>query len=800
MLKKRILASSLASVMALSSVSVVAFADETTTDISKKDAVSLAELKEYIKSFDDFVKKDLEAYGDIQTKRLNDAIAHAQGVVDDSNATEDQYVAAFQMLKAVANSLHIYTTEELKELIASCKAKYETKNVLNEALSDVRWTIETWDVFEDAYEDADRYIDSDDGRIISDAYCMLEEAVNGLKEEENVTKSDFRTVYNQFENIISKSKDYESWRRGICTATTDLGGIKQNGEAIDLTLLAYVEYGQLLDIVYGASEYDVETTAKDVDILVTQSSSTGTFLPVKGGSTTLGFNSTTKVEDFVKKAYDVFTDKAKATNKSSQKDIVSAYKTAKAAVEVFNGWKVDNVDAGNPRDIKKINDNNRAMLLKEGYADTWITALIDATKDGGNATLAFNDGKVTVTEDAPENFTLTIDKRSNCLQVNNGRGGDGAYNATPVEGISEAKAFKEGDDVTKYIPINQWTIEAASTNYLDDELNAALVIADAYYAEELEAKADRDFATAAGGTVDSLVENDTIKDFTGSYAEYALIYRNLKYVYDDINAAFKDRFTKSDVEKLIADADKLIEKTADASFFSDVNTALVNARKTAKEWVATAKVYAGYKTDTKVGYTATNYGIWNGSVTKSATDAYLMLKKRYDACMKKYNKYPYSYGEVAETLAKVGVGLESGAYEKNVDTIRNTAAEIAYKISILDATGDNNEPFNEDRNLIVYNRVFKEGTDAEKALYAKYNSLIKLLEEIEAGTEDPTVVKGDLDGDNVATAKDALMIVQAAVGLITLNDDQKAAADFNNDGKVNSDDALAIVKAALGLN
>lgn len=66
----------------------------------------------------------------------------------------------------------------------------------------------------------------------------------------------------------------------------------------------------------------------------------------------------------------------------------------------------------------------------------------------------------------------------------------------------------------------------------------------------------------------------------------------------------------------------------------------------------------------------------------------------------------------------------------------------------------------------------------------------------EAGEQQP----GDVDGDGVVNANDALMVMRAALNLITLTDAQQAVADVNGDGAVNATDALMILRMALGVS
>ncbi|MBP3327617.1 MAG: dockerin type I repeat-containing protein [Clostridia bacterium] len=58
--------------------------------------------------------------------------------------------------------------------------------------------------------------------------------------------------------------------------------------------------------------------------------------------------------------------------------------------------------------------------------------------------------------------------------------------------------------------------------------------------------------------------------------------------------------------------------------------------------------------------------------------------------------------------------------------------------------------------------------------------------------------KGDVNSDGRINSNDALLVLQASTGLLTLSDNQKKFAEVTNDGKVNSSDALKILQFATG--
>ena len=188
MLKKRILASSMASVMALSAVSVVAFADETATDFG--EVVTKAELKEHLKTYESLIKGEINNYGSVQALRFQEAYDHATYVAADANADDASVIAAYQMVKAVYETLEQYDNEDLKELIAENKPTYDGNNILNEEIMDNIYDEDAYIAFKNAYEEAESTVDVDDLMMTTDAYINLAEAAKTLEGKKLTPSSD----------------------------------------------------------------------------------------------------------------------------------------------------------------------------------------------------------------------------------------------------------------------------------------------------------------------------------------------------------------------------------------------------------------------------------------------------------------------------------------------------------------------------------------------------------------------------------------------------------------------------------
>ncbi len=343
MLKKRILASSMASVMALSGVSVAAFAD--TKDYG--EAVSKAELEEYIKSFDKFLDTDIEDYGSTQGEHFQDAIDHAQMVVDDDESKAADYTAAYQMVKAVYEKLEMKSKADLQGLLKEWQSVYDTNNIMNEDLQDNIYSEDSYSEFAVAYDDADRYVDSEDSRIITDSYFDLKEAAENLEKLDSVTKAEFRTALKAYEGLVESERDFETWRRGKVSVNftsdsqpDDTADWKDNRKK--LADADYVAYGDLYTILCGAS---------DVAIAGVKMDNATTWLPV---------GSEGNVADFIAKKYKDF-DAIKASRETTDPDIVLAYTAAVEAVSVFKSWQEDNTKRSTKAGI--------ATLLREYHND-----------------------------------------------------------------------------------------------------------------------------------------------------------------------------------------------------------------------------------------------------------------------------------------------------------------------------------------------------------------------------------------------------------------------------------------------
>lgn len=812
-MKKRIFAASMASVMALSSVSVVAFADETKADYG--EAVTKAELKEYIKSLEKFVDDELDEYGTTMGENFTGAYEAAKVVAEDSDADAEDVVAAYQMLKAVKAKLVLHTTTELKELVDDNQKTYDTKNIMNEEFNDEIYDADTWAPFESAFETAQDSLEETDQRVINDAFADLEDAINGLKANDVVTKSQFRSAYNEYIDIVNDFEKYETWRRG--TATVDANevtfGKAATGNAkADMKKFkikgAVLTFSEIKDIVYGQSKTLpaslMEDKANDYANIVTDNKTELTWITFGGLSTV----SNPTFADDVKAAYDKFITNSNS-NKTTLTGITKTYASMKKAVEVFKGWEVDNVKSGSKTSINRLLDDNHEALVKELIKanDSVYSAYITAIESGlglstgdivveKDATSNAATGKILINEAVPTGNQLLLDTNTGYVMADDTKYTDGTKTVT----------VKKGDDIAKYMPLNS----TLAGTYLDGfnatnqtetviKFSTALKAFEDVKAEDEADKKEKDFKavldkiiTTGSETATTLDTQDNVTSSSTKSVAYPIVYRALKYAIDDMFPA-ATTYKKTDVANLIKDANKLIDDTGDASAFKSLNRTLDTARKNATAWVAAANATKGYKDGVKVEVTEGYIG-YN---QMNATGAYEDLIDAYDKLAKELKKLPVSFGEISDTIATVAEGLDADAYGASADAIATALADVSYDLSTLDWT-ENYEAYDDDRNFIFYNRLKTDGKEGEKAFYKKYQALLKAVEDA-TKAEDPDVVLGDADGDKVLTPKDAAQILKAYAQLVTLTDAQKKAADFNKDGNVDAKDALAILKSLAGI-
>lgn len=837
MLRRRILASAMASVMAIGSVAVVASAETATaatTQVKSRD-----DLKAYISSLDSFRSTKIYDYGSVSGENFLNALEYADNVLDNTKSTVDDYTTAYAMVEAVYNKLKIYTAEELKALVNSSKSIYETNNINNEDLGDAIYTADSFSAFEEAYEDAESVLNSADSRIITDAYEVLYAAKAALSPLDVVTKAQFRAALKAYETALSKEFAYDAWRVG----TIDTGW-------------AYWGY-QDQSVAYG-------TVYEHVASLKT------------------GIND----------AYGEF-DEIKSVNKTTQTNIVDAYKACVAATTVLNGFKADDTNRATKANVKTLLNQYNGRLVYD-YKTTDAEKLYEAVvallgtdkvhnrkgdkyssnidmKVAGvaagadawyvvdsNYTVNPNGGTWTASVDKKNSAEISI-KTDSKFYIELTKDGYATGNvATDKTGFDYYKLInaKSEVDLTDYIKVDAASVDHDTDNHLINNVNDGDAVTGSWYPvigqwgaiagaaqtmngsytnssnEAVDTYADLGKAMELAelyltGEKKDIEGNTLIEDIDtidaisagsakGSSTEWTLVYRYLKYALADKYDASYGTKTKADVSALIDKCYELAELTGDAALFSCNHNILVTARQDAINWVKAANKIKTYKDNvTPADCTGT---IINGSLI--ATQVYETLEGEYNKLLNDYNAFKYSFEQIYIEISEVKDSIDNGDL-KATDALTAALENTAYYLSVVesidvDASGTSieldNDAFTSDRQFQGFNRVYTNGDNeydlkldssttvkipksSKNAASLSHANLTAAYEALLAAVKEQTEVKtvvGDVNGDGVVNALDAAAILKAVAAGTAID---AAAGDYNADGVVNALDASAILKA-----
>ena len=479
MLRRRILASAMASVMAIGSVAVVASAEDTAA--ATKQVKTKADLEALVKSYDSFRAKEINDYGSMSGEKFLDALEYADNVINDSASTVDDYTVAYQMVTATYNSLKIYTTEELATLIKANKSKYDSKNILNDELNDNLYDGDKWDKFVSEYESAEDVLDSKDSRIISDAYESLTDAAANLGGLTVVTKAQFRTALKNYEtqklndNLYDGDKwdkfvsEYESAEdvldskdsriisdayESLTDAAANLGGLTVVTKAQFRTALK--NYETQKQNIYRYDTWRRGTVSGDLGGVddswkFSVNTSYGALYSVITNDETDFYN-----------MYDEL-DSYKNVSKTSKEDIVKAYKKASSYATILGAWAPDDTARASKATVKSLIDKYRGVLVFNYDRDD-AYALLDQI--AAKTTLGYDKDK-----SADEPWTLEVAEKVSVDDYSNQW-----HNSGSVTKLTEAHINVKNTNVAVYIPTkdNLWTgdpILAAGDDYKTNKIS-----------------------------------------------------------------------------------------------------------------------------------------------------------------------------------------------------------------------------------------------------------------------------------------------------------------------------------------
>lgn len=135
--------------------------------------------------------------------------------------------------------------------------------------------------------------------------------------------------------------------------------------------------------------------------------------------------------------------------------------------------------------------------------------------------------------------------------------------------------------------------------------------------------------------------------------------------------------------------------------------------------------------------------------------------------------------------------------EKTTDPVERDSLQEALTAR---KTGEQLADYTDD-SVAAYNKLF----DDAKAVYDNLEATQQQIDEAVASLQnadqilvekEPVIIKGDMNKDGHVTAEDALMVLQAATGKITLTAEREQAADVDGKDGVTANDALLILQYA----
>lgn len=739
--------------MALTSISAVAFADETETAV--KNVKTKAELEALVKSYDSFRNSGINEVGSIAGDRALGALEYADNVLDDDRSSVDDYTVAYKMIEETMKKCVLHTSAELRDLIKTCEKTYEQNNIMNEDLDDLVYDEEKYAAFSSAFDFAESYVGSNDSRLITDAWEELDQAWTELKgsAKATVTKAQFRTALKNYEKMIGDLKKYDSWRRGSIGGWADIS--TGNYWAINGDDFNPVSFGDLIDLVTATGALDMGWGTCSI-----LPSTTATYDWSSGSGV---FTYSDRIEDIINAQYKSLDD-VKGVSKTSLDDYVKAYQSAVDAVTIFNNWTADDTNRASKASVQKLLDTYHKNMVKD-YRTTAAESLYRAVNPGKDVPADWSD--------------LTNEGAGTKIKVTDGYAVFDANDEYTTNGNKDQSVSRK-TSILKYVQV---TSDDISTT--DAALKNAVEIAEKYLDGTFS---DDVFGLDETGAVGK-------NGGKGSTVEWTLVYRNLKYALEDKYPAAAATHTKKEVQDLIDKAYDLADKTGDSPVFaldesSNGHKKLVTVRQEAVDWVREANRDKAYK---------------DGDVVagKTSTEMYNALNTVYEDLEKLFADYKYSYDEIYNKISDVCDQLDSGKLAANDDLV-NALNDTAYNLSILDAekvTNEENEAFTSDRFFNDFNRLhtakdkstvengYTDISPYEKNLKESYE---KLVAEVDKQL-NPDAKVGDVNKDGAINAIDAALILKAAAdGTVDTLD--KAVADFNTDGNINALDAAAILK------
>ncbi|MDE7194715.1 MAG: dockerin type I repeat-containing protein [Oscillospiraceae bacterium] len=416
MLRRKILTSAMASVMALTSISAVAFADETAT--AAKNVKTKEDLKKLVTETygDKYRSSEINDFGSVSADRMLAVLEFADEIVADNETDDNDATVAYDMVIAVKNQLKHYTASQLRDLMNQVKPIVDSNNINNEDLGDAIYDDTAYQALVDAYDEADSVIDSNDSNAITDAYLNLD-AVKSPAALTAVSKSQFNQAIKALESALKNKNKYENWRRGSLGYT--------GGDAAGWFGWRFTASNTKSTITYGELYYFADKLIEDA-----------------AGEGVVDIYS----------EYDRFTE-IKSASRTTDTLIVDAYKLADQLAQVLNSFEADDTNRASRSQINSLISEYNGRLVYEFAADNAYTLLSEVMAHDANL-------QIEMVDPTNVNKTTYIKASDRLDQLAAGRAPYSAASSLVTSGAQSALTAMEP---ILSDPENWWNGDAAET-------------------------------------------------------------------------------------------------------------------------------------------------------------------------------------------------------------------------------------------------------------------------------------------------------------------------------------------------
>lgn len=850
MLRRRIFSSAMASVMALTSIAVVANAEETINQYKTK-----ADLEAIVAEYGSDAYLNSEAakkfYTDDDFRLLNEALAYGNAMIADAAATFDDYTVAWRMINSCIKyhvddkvccglvSSQTQFADNMEDLLEEAKAVLDTNNIRkeSEAIQDRKWDATKFaalrttytqmygqyasmivtanngesgaDFLNEIYENYATEATNDAKAIDADCHAfrkVLTELYNS--ELTAITKEMFRDAVKEYQYQLQQEFKYETWRRNSTWWSNPL--TRQTfGQA----------FAALVAADNAKADPEDETAVKPIS---------------------------DKLEEFLN--FENITS-------TTKEDIVAAYKACVNATAAFKAWTPDNVNAYTKIAVMK-KMNEYAKQFAYVYAQTSAAELYAAIEEVTTVTTVTNpawrvvissDGKIGYNE-----YKVLVDADVYVPVDKDGKWT--GHEVSPVfikndeipadmklagvenyQRIAKTIAF----DIANILkaPIIEEPEEIFEANGYDPALDYAYWLANYYINVDTAQNEIYDI----DDSIDTTAKIKKGQVGSGAAAEWDIVYRFLSYAIadnftggqfgdDTINA--KDLYSMRQIEALLEKCYALLKETADAKIFSACADNLTKACEEAQEWIANAKSDPDYQ----------NYkgGVGADGAYEESTIVYKTLYAEYIKLVKEEAALSLKFKDIYDAIARVSEAIDNGEVEYS-EAIDKALDQAAYWLNAtplyieytLDEKGltkaedkyYDNAPFNNLKEVFYgHNRVItlnapsqyimslqgyiyadadNSATDTVPNLNDQHDELqaaYKTLTDLELLGAVPEFDLGDVTMNGTVDAMDALAVLEHAAGIKALSEDALAYADVDGNGApATALDALEILKIAAGI-